>query len=120
MDERKNQRKKGKEKVTPKESWPSYQGGEEKTGGEALQGKLYTGRLQGGSPSIKDKNYSIAKTSLVINRVKNMVLCVAFIDWLKDLKEEPVLGSQQELPRAVEEALVEYLVMCSKFQYPWK
>jgi hypothetical protein len=45
-----------------------------------------------------------------------MVLRVAFIDWLKDLKEEPVLGSQQELPRAVEEALVECLVMCSKFQ----
>ncbi len=49
---------------------------------------------------------------------RNVKAPVAFSDWLKDLKEEPVLGRQQELPRAIEEALVECHVMCSEFQYP--
>jgi hypothetical protein len=44
-----------------------------------------------------------------------MVLRLAFSDRLKDLKEEPELRRQQELPQAVKEALVECLVMCSEF-----
>ncbi len=55
---------------------------------------------------VKYEDHSNAQASLVINRViKNVVLRMTLSDWLKDPKEEPMLGRPQELPRAVEEAL---------------
>lgn len=70
---------------------------------------------------VKYEDYSIVQASLVINRVKkNVVPRMTLSDRLKDPKEETVLGRPQELPRAVEEALVDCLVMCSEFQYPMK
>jgi hypothetical protein len=70
---------------------------------------------------VKFEDHSIAQASLVINRVKkNVMPRMTLSDRLKDPKEEPMLSRPQELPRAVEEALLECLIMCSEFHYPMK
>jgi hypothetical protein len=70
---------------------------------------------------VREEEYSIAQASLLINNVKkNVVPRMTLSDRLKCSKEQPELGRPQELPRAVEEALVECLIMCSEFQYPMK
>jgi hypothetical protein len=70
---------------------------------------------------VKEEEFSISQASLVINRIKkNVVPRMTLSNRLKEPQHTPALGRPQELPKAVEEALVECLVMCSEFQYPMR
>jgi hypothetical protein len=70
---------------------------------------------------VREEEYSMKAASKLINRVKkNEVPRITLSNRLKRPDENPPLGRPQELSREVEEALVLFLDMCAKFQYPLK
>jgi hypothetical protein len=72
---------------------------------------------------VKEEGFPIATAAKHINDVKVKKVPRQTLDgWLRreDPYVEPPLGRPQELPKAVEEALVKCLVMCADFNYPMR
>jgi hypothetical protein len=72
---------------------------------------------------VKSQGFSIMKAAKYTNSVKkNPVPRTTLSDRLRKAQptEAPALGRPQELPKAVEEALVVCLEMCAEFNYPMR